>query len=252
MQGRSLVLGATLAVTLCSARWAEAQESDVQTARELYEQGASAYSHGNFEAAITAFERAYAISGNAALLFNIAQAERLAGPEHCERALQAYQRFLREDPDASNVAEVEQRIGEMKACSDARRASEQPPAARVARRSSARQETREPAAPAVPPRASSLGPALTLGSGALVAATGAVIYILARVKFDDAASSCPCREGEFAAWERATNVSYGLLAVGGLTMAAGATWWLVDRKQNGSASYAAGFSGGRISVAGSF
>ena len=59
--------------------------------------------------------------------------------------------------------------------------------------------------------ASRLGPALTLGSGALVAATGAVIYILARVKFDDAASSCPCREGEFAAWERATNVSYGLL-----------------------------------------
>lgn len=224
----------------------------MQTARELYEQGASAYSAGNFEAAITAFERAYAVSGKAALLFNIAQAERLAGPEHCERALQAYQRFLREEPNASNVGEVDQRIGEMKACAEARRAAEQPPPAHVANSSSAQHETREPAPPAVPPPASSLGPALTLGSGALVAATGAVIYFLARAKFDDAASSCPCREGEFAGWERATNVSYGLLAVGGLTMAAGATWWLVDGKQRGSASYTAGFGGGRITVAGSF
>ena len=122
-----LLLFACVAAATLRPGALHAQENGLDRARELYEQGASAYQAGDFDAAIAAFERAYAISGRAALLFNIAQAERLAGPTHCERALLAYQRYLRAEPDSSNAAEVQQRISEMQSCSDAQRSAATPP-----------------------------------------------------------------------------------------------------------------------------
>jgi hypothetical protein len=66
--------------------------------------------------AIRAFERAYEISGSPALLFNLGQANRLAGPERCAKALEYYELYLRLDKDAPNRTESERRVAEMRAC----------------------------------------------------------------------------------------------------------------------------------------
>jgi hypothetical protein len=233
---------------------AHAQDPEANSARDLYEQGVRAYEVGDFETAVAAFERAYTLSRRAALLFNVAQAERLAGPTHCERALAAYQRYASEEPNASNAAEVEQRIVEMKACSDAQRSAA--PRAQPGQADLPRSAAAEPAKPALPPPApplqSRVGPFVTLGAGAVVAASGAVVYAVARHKFDQVAPTCPCREGQFAGWERASHISYGLLALGGAAIAVGAGWWLLDTKQQRATGYAVSVSAGAVSVSGRF
>src|SRR6185295_10855771 len=76
---------------------ATAGDDATARARALYQEGARLYNLGQYDAAVQSFEAAYAISGAKPLLFNIAQAYRLAGPARCDSALQAYESYLRED-----------------------------------------------------------------------------------------------------------------------------------------------------------
>lgn len=77
-------------------------------ARALFEAGRAAYSDGRFEDALGHFRRAHELSDRPRLLFNIANtAERL---RRDEQALDAYERYLEQVPDAENRAFVEERI----------------------------------------------------------------------------------------------------------------------------------------------
>src|SRR3954467_13376402 len=79
---------------------------------QLYRRGMLDYQLGRYDQAITAFSRAYHISGAPALLYDLAQAYRL---KHApEKALPLYRAYLRLDPHAANRAEVERRIVELK------------------------------------------------------------------------------------------------------------------------------------------
>lgn len=79
-----------------------------ERARDLYEQGASAYQAGHYDAALGFFEESHALSGRAALLFNIAtSADRL---RLNEKALENYEAYLAELPAANNAPEVTTRI----------------------------------------------------------------------------------------------------------------------------------------------
>ena len=60
---------------------------------------------GQYREALAEFEQAYQLSPHPLLLFNIAQAQRLAGDR--ERALATYQAFLEAVPDAPNRADVQ-------------------------------------------------------------------------------------------------------------------------------------------------
>jgi len=77
-------------------------------ARELFRQGGERYHRGDYEGSLELFQRAYDLSSEAALLFNIAQANRLAG--HCQKALQSYRLFVKLDPTSDLRAAAEQRI----------------------------------------------------------------------------------------------------------------------------------------------
>jgi tetratricopeptide (TPR) repeat protein len=66
------------------------------TAEELYDQGKAAYDHGDYTIAILDWERSYSLSHEPALLFNLAQANRLLGD--CAQALFRYKRFVDLDP----------------------------------------------------------------------------------------------------------------------------------------------------------
>jgi tetratricopeptide (TPR) repeat protein len=80
-------------------------------AKALYEKGLSHYNLGEFDLAIEAFRKSYAISQAPGLLFNIAQSFRLK--KDYEQATYFYQTYLRLKPDAPNRADVEERLKEM-------------------------------------------------------------------------------------------------------------------------------------------
>ncbi|HEY5947859.1 MAG TPA: tetratricopeptide repeat protein [Kofleriaceae bacterium] len=80
-------------------------------AKALYEKGLSHYNLGEFDLAIEAFRKAYAISQAPGLLFNIAQSFRLK--KDYEQASYFYTTYLRLKPDAPNRADVEARLQEM-------------------------------------------------------------------------------------------------------------------------------------------
>jgi len=216
---------------------ARASEPSVE-ARRLYAEGKAEYALGHYVEAIAFFERSYALSESPALLFNMAQAHRLAGPEHCARAVALYQRYLQAEPAAENAKEVVERLQELGACG-----AESAPAA-----APNSNETAPIAPPATPPRAISstpapraapsaapaaarrrglpTGPVLVTGTGAALAVAGGVLYAVAWNKHREAEKVCPCYPGSYSSWEVLTDVSYALLAAGGATLGGGIVWWV--------------------------
>lgn len=90
-----------------SAPTPEAEFSEAE-ARALFEAGFAAYEAGRYSDALGHFERAYERSGRAGLLFNVGQChDRL---REDERAIEAFERYLRELPNAENRIQVEARI----------------------------------------------------------------------------------------------------------------------------------------------
>jgi hypothetical protein len=71
------------------------------------------YNLGDFDGAIVEFEAAYASSRAPGLLFNLAQAHRLA--RHHDRALEYYRNYLRELPRAPNRQDVEALVTQLEA-----------------------------------------------------------------------------------------------------------------------------------------
>lgn len=246
-----VVVVATLAL-LATLPEAHAQSQPALEARHLYEEGARWYRQAEYEKAVVAFERAFAISQAKPLLFNIAQAYRLAGRPFCARAQQAYERYLREDPAASNANEVTERINEMRACVASQRSESGvvpvPAATEVAAPTVAPAQavTSLPGPPPADaatgmlattplpngdaPAPIALAPRLTLGLGIAALASGGILYWRARAKFDDVAPTCPCPEGQFSEWQAISNTSYALLALGSVAALAGGLWWALDAR----------------------
>lgn len=65
-------------------------------ARELAAKGRKHHESGDYTAAVAAFKEAYVLAPSPSLLFNIAQAYRLAG--NCDESAWMYRRFLDTDP----------------------------------------------------------------------------------------------------------------------------------------------------------
>jgi tetratricopeptide (TPR) repeat protein len=102
---------ACVALLLCAAP----AFADEQRAQELFRSGLSHYNLAEFDAAIADFKAAYEASQAPGLLFNLAQAARLAHRD--EEALHFYKTYLRLKPDASNRTYAELRIAELEAVS---------------------------------------------------------------------------------------------------------------------------------------
>ena len=107
IRGGWVSIACVLALTVARPSYADS----VNDAREHYKQGRIAFDLGHYEDAIIEYEQAYKLKDDPAILFNIAQAHRLAG--HLVEALQFYRSFLRRQPDAFNREEVEGKIAEM-------------------------------------------------------------------------------------------------------------------------------------------
>jgi tetratricopeptide (TPR) repeat protein len=90
---------------------ARADDGAAASAREHYQKGTSFYDLGRYADAIKEFEAAYEIKNDPALLYNLAQSNRLAG--NSEQALHFYRTYLRYVPKAANRAEIEERIKQL-------------------------------------------------------------------------------------------------------------------------------------------
>jgi hypothetical protein len=202
-------------------------------ARRLYAEGKAEYAQGHYAEAVTLFERSYALSESPALLFNMAQAHRLAGPDHCADAVALYKSYLSAEPAAENKKEVEERIQQLGDCAPQKPSEAQVPTAtpNAAPTNSASppqtQPARQPPPAAQNPSHLPTGPVLVTGTGAALLVAGGVLYARAWDKHREAEKLCPCYPGTYSSWEVLTNVSYALLAVGGATLAGGVAWWLV-------------------------
>lgn len=97
-------------VALCGT--ASIARADPSPAAEvLYAQGQIAYARADYVTAIDKWQGAYDLSGESALLFNLAQAYRLSGD--CARAIETYRRFVIADPAAGTRALAEDLVREL-------------------------------------------------------------------------------------------------------------------------------------------
>jgi tetratricopeptide (TPR) repeat protein len=112
-----------------SADRSEARPDDRAEARAHYDKGTGAYALGRYGDAASEFEQAFALKPDPAILYNAAQANRLAGKR--DRALELYRSYLRVyGRRAEHASDVEWHIGELqKAAEVERAASPAPPSA---------------------------------------------------------------------------------------------------------------------------
>jgi len=105
-----------LAGGLACAQLARADEAE---GRAHFGKAQTAYKLGQYEEAIREYEAAYRAMPEPAFLFNIAQAHRLQysmdkKASHLHQALSVYKAYLRDVPKASNRAQVEKTVEELK------------------------------------------------------------------------------------------------------------------------------------------
>jgi len=85
---------------------------DSEEARAFFDKATASFALGHYPVAAENFEKAFELKPDPALLYNAAQAHRLAGNK--ERALVLYQNYLRLYSKAGKRAEVEARVEELK------------------------------------------------------------------------------------------------------------------------------------------
>ncbi|MFT3927770.1 MAG: tetratricopeptide repeat protein [Myxococcales bacterium] len=164
---------------------AEAEDTQDDEARALFEAGLVAYDSQRFESALMYFRRSLALSGRAKLHYNVGLAlERLG---RAEEAIDSYSLYLQAIPDAANRLEVEGRIGSLE-----KWVPESKPGAVPEAVQSPPTEVVQPPASEQAPTAATQGPtrrrrtglALVASGGALLAAGGVFVGLALRAQHE--------------------------------------------------------------------
>ena len=244
-----------------------ASAADRKKAKAYVDAGLVAQADRDYEGAIALYRKAYELVPHPTLLFNLAQAHRLAGRQR--EALELYRRYVAVAPETSLAREAQQWIAALEAAG-----AETPPEPVVL----------EPPAPTPPSAAvtapvapidpvrpvviSEPPPAADPGArwrtvGIAMASTGAVALIagaafgLRARNIDDELSehNAPYSEARDEEGRRANAIMLGLYGVGGLLVVGGVTTYLLTPRRDErapvvSASVQPGLVG--LSVGGSF
>jgi tetratricopeptide (TPR) repeat protein len=221
------------------AKAAGAQDDDArrERARQLYDAAAKHYEHHEYELAIDAFKSAYALSGRANLLFNIAVAyEEWSG--HCDDAREFYRRYLALKPDATDRGNVERRLARIELICPST------PTVTVTPVPTITPPPQPPPALPPPKRRLNAAPLVIATVGFVVAGGGAVTLGVTALKYADFTKTCsfssPCPPSAWQGWQAAEYVSYALLAVGGVALASGLLWFAVHPGVSGGATVVVG------------
>ena len=114
MKRVALTLAAMLAAPSAFADNALRPEQIPAKAKELATRGRVYHDAGDYGMAIAAFKEAYVLAPSPGLLFNIAQAYRLAG--NCDEAAWMYRRYLDTNPTGTNRDLAEQHLVTVEKC----------------------------------------------------------------------------------------------------------------------------------------
>jgi hypothetical protein len=249
---------------------AEQNGADAE-ARRLFKEGDKQYAEGDYEAAVRAFEKAYELSKQPALKYNLANAyERLARYEEALSALKEYEPHAA--ADERDV--VKRRIGKLQERAEQKNAEK-------AKGASSDQEpvepthatppvpSEEPSPPGASPITASPTPVLgyvLVGVGAIGIGTGAFFGIQALGSKSDAEELCTESAGTrrcpaSASDTLSSNTRSAVIAdisIGvGLVAAAVGTYFIIKSESTASATSArvraaAGPRGGSLSLVGTF
>lgn len=175
---RSVGVAALLASCACAVLTpavARAQTpAENREGHALFDQGYASYQALDYAAALPLFQRAFVLTRNAAMLYNIG-----ATLEHLNRraeAATALRRYLSAVPDAANRAEVEARVAQLET-SEA--PSSSPTSAAPVMSTVASSSPPPPNPIVVHPRERPIWPWIALGGGVLVAGAGILVSALA-------------------------------------------------------------------------
>ena len=193
-------------------------------AADLFKKSVETYRAGDFKQTIDLLTEAYALEPQPVLLYNLARAQEGIGNN--DAAIETYEKFLAQEPNAKDRGAIEQRLATLRRQRDERLALEKRSAAQAIA-----QPTPLPP-PERPPYKRSVLPYVVGGVGVVGLAAGVIFGLSANSQRDDAVAAPGQREAiglEDDAKSSATlsNVSF---VVGGVLLAAGVTWWALDLK----------------------
>lgn len=271
-----LVFSLALVCELAGAGKAQAQPNEPQKGaqpaagtpsgsdlKSRYERAVALYNSGQYDKAIDEFQAVYEMRPAPILLFNLAQAHRKAG--HREKALDLYERFLREntapDPKASKPeleqynklkSETDQYIAEIKSSIEADKLAERAAAERAAAEKAAAEKAALEKAAAEKAAADKLAAEMKrkrnplrplnitkfalLGAGVALLAAGAALMAVDGRPVCDA--DMPQMTGQkLCPRELDTKVTGGVLLGGGIAaLGASAAVFVLDYKQQRTVS----------------
>lgn len=227
--------------------------AELEQARRYAQSGIEAQDAGDYDTAIENYRKAYRVVANALLLFDMAQAYRLAGKD--DLAIDYYRRYLADpEPEQSKVPAARVLLAELQAGSPG---SVRPPGAQAA---TSPPVSDRAAGPAVPSSATAFAPPpgltgtadtpepgnpsqgqslrragiATMGAGAVSLAIGVGYAFHGRSLSDEVSTHYdPSKD---SAGSRANIIQVtGLVAGTALVAIGGAIWWWAGRRSGGAA-----------------
>lgn len=208
-----------------------AAQSNKARAADLFKKSADAYLHGDFAAAIGLLDEAYALDPQPVLLYNKARAHEGLG--HVDEAIELYEKYLAEEPSSPDRGAIEQRLVTLKKQRDEKLALAKERTAVEQERAAVEKERANPPPtepPAEPPHRRSVLPYVVMGAGGASLVGGVVFGLLANSK-KSAADSEPVQTQASDLRDKGrtfATVSNVTFVVGGVLVAAGAVWWVLD------------------------
>lgn len=212
-------------------------------AERLYNQGQQAYEALRYDDALAAWEKSYALSKLPALLFNIAQAQRLRGkPGDCTKATANYRKFIALAPKSTERPTAEGFIAELAPCVEQEAKPQPAPVVPPPTAVTAPPVASEPAPTPTttpPPREGGGGKGKRFagyavgGAGVVLVVTG--VYFGAKARRlgneveDECADGCDWNlvKDKDAEGKSAETTQYVLYGVGVAALAAGGVlWWM--------------------------
>ncbi|HVY47863.1 MAG TPA: tetratricopeptide repeat protein, partial [Minicystis sp.] len=218
---------AAVATSSPSRALADGEAPPRARALALFERSDAAFKAGRFADAADLLQQAYALQAEPILLYDLGRAEEAAGD--LERAIDAYERYLRAAPDAKNREGIARRVATLRAQlaerAELERRYREERRALEAEQARARLRSFEDSR-----RAATLPPKIALGAGAVTLGVGVGLGLLAAARESSARAGdttqvAAARELDDARrFAVAANVG---LAAGAALVVGGAAWLFV-------------------------
>lgn len=249
-QRQLAALGVLLAGLLYGAS-APCQADPDELARRHFESGAAYFEQAEYEEALTAFQKAYELSGRHPILRNISIVHERLG--NLAEAIAALDEFLEKEPDGEGANTIRARRDNLKVRLEKEELAEPVEAAPVGE--AQEQTDDETPAEQTKPRARqrekqglpaeesnlladepNLAPAYILFSVGGLSAAGALLTgVVAQSEHDQLSESCKptCTDSQVATGESLALTSTILTGVSVVSVAAGAIWWATAGNSEG-------------------